>query len=211
MNARATQLRFGAPRVVGQGQPMHRIGRKRCRPGGREVELAACADLRERNLGTSGCQSWVWHRSTWEEAREGRGSALAESAGKYPNVFEKMNEMTDLVRHADTHAVGILIANQPLPWDWPLSGGLELSSSTRPRSKIPRAVDVATTHSQARKRWLYRAHRSGYIPSSGICVFRRLIKNMAATGRVVTYYHVRQGKPRSRSITSTRSTTSTRR
>jgi DNA polymerase III alpha subunit len=62
---------------------------------------------------------------TWEEALEGRGSPRAEWAGEYPNLFEKMNEMTGLVRQADTHAAGILIANQPLLSDWPLLGGLE--------------------------------------------------------------------------------------
>jgi DNA polymerase III subunit alpha len=69
---------------------------------------------------------------TWEEVLEGRGSALADRASKYPNHFEKMNEMTGLVRQADTHAAGILIAHQPLLLDWPLLGGLESSSSTRP-------------------------------------------------------------------------------
>jgi Bacterial DNA polymerase III alpha NTPase domain len=101
---------------------------------------------------------------TWKEVLEGRGSALAEWAGKYSNLFEEVNEMTSLVRQAGTHAAGILIANQPLLLDWPLLGGLEFSSCTQPRRETyTGAVDVATTQQPRSKAllissssiWLY--------------------------------------------------------
>ena len=58
----------------------------------------------------------------WDEVPEGRGSALAEWVGKYPNLFERMCEVASLVRHGGTHTARMVIVNQPLPLAWPSNG-----------------------------------------------------------------------------------------
>ena len=62
--------------------------------------------------------------------------------------------MASLVRHGGTHTARIVIANQPLPLPlaWPLMGGLEFSSATRPRIEAcVGAVVVATMQQPKRK------------------------------------------------------------
>ena len=89
---------------------------------------------------------------TWDEVPEGRGSALAEWVRKYPNLFERMCEVASLVRHGGTHTARMVIANQPLLLAWPLMGGLEFSSDTRPRIEAcVGAVVVATKQQPKRK------------------------------------------------------------
>jgi hypothetical protein len=68
-----------------------------------------------------------------------------------------MNEITGLVRQADTHAAGILIANQPLLLDWPLLGGLELLSSTQPRRGLYTGSGRRRDHATA------KVHTAAYI------------------------------------------------
>jgi hypothetical protein len=71
---------------------------------------------------------------------------------EYPNLFEKMCEVASLVRHGGTHTARMVIADQPLPLAWPLMGGLEFSSDTRPRIEAcVGAVVVATKQQPDRK------------------------------------------------------------
>jgi hypothetical protein len=110
---------------------------------------------------------------TWDEVPEGRGSAPAGWVGKYPNLFERMCEVANLVLHGGTHTARMVIANRPLLLDWQLLGGLEFSSVTRPRRETHvGAVRVVTTEQPKPKAllissasiWLCRRFSSRGLP-----------------------------------------------
>lgn len=52
--------------------------------------------------------------ATWVEVVERRGGELSQWARKYPELFEKINEMVGIVRQSGVHPSGILVSNKPL-------------------------------------------------------------------------------------------------
>lgn len=56
---------------------------------------------------------------TWEMVRDEQSSQLAPWVSKYPKLFEKMDEMTGIVRQSSTHAAGLLISSTPLTGNLP--------------------------------------------------------------------------------------------
>ena len=52
--------------------------------------------------------------ASWNEVVESKGGALSVWAKKYPQLFEKINEMSGIVRQAGVHPSGIVVSNKPL-------------------------------------------------------------------------------------------------
>jgi DNA polymerase-3 subunit alpha len=52
--------------------------------------------------------------ASWNEVVERKGGALSTWAKKYPQLFEKINEMSGIVRQAGVHPSGIVVSNNPL-------------------------------------------------------------------------------------------------
>lgn len=52
--------------------------------------------------------------ASWSDIVERKGGALSTWAQKYPELFEKINEMSGIIRQAGVHPSGIVVSNQPL-------------------------------------------------------------------------------------------------
>ena len=52
--------------------------------------------------------------ASWADIVERKGGVLAEWARKYPDLFERINDMAGLVRQAGVHPSGIVVSNKPL-------------------------------------------------------------------------------------------------
>lgn len=52
--------------------------------------------------------------ASWGEVVERKGGALSTWAKKYPELFEKINEMSGIIRQAGVHPSGIVVSNKPI-------------------------------------------------------------------------------------------------
>lgn len=52
--------------------------------------------------------------ASWVEVVERKGGVLAPWARKYPVLFEKISEMSGIVRQSGVHPAGVVVSNQPL-------------------------------------------------------------------------------------------------
>lgn len=51
---------------------------------------------------------------SWSDIVDARGGELAKWAGKYPQVFERLEEMTGIIRQSGIHPAGVVVSNQPI-------------------------------------------------------------------------------------------------
>lgn len=51
---------------------------------------------------------------SWHDIISERGGELAKWASQYPQVFEKLEEMTGVIRQSGVHPAGVLVSNKPL-------------------------------------------------------------------------------------------------
>ena len=52
--------------------------------------------------------------ASWGEVVERKGGALSTWAKRYPELFDKINEMSGIIRQAGVHPSGIVVSNKPL-------------------------------------------------------------------------------------------------
>jgi len=51
---------------------------------------------------------------SWQEVLERKGGELSQWANKYPQLFEKINEMAGTIRQSSKHASGVVVSNKPI-------------------------------------------------------------------------------------------------